>query len=320
MYKPPFIMNNTILNQLTELTFLLGKADHRGLAISNPILRKENQIKTIHSTLAIEGNTLSLDQITDVINGKTIKGMANEILEVKNAINVYNKIGDFKVGSLKDFLKAHGLLMKGLVARPGKIRNKNVGIIKGSKVIHAAPSVKIVDKQITKLFDWIKNDKDTNLIIKSCIIHYEIEFIHPFMDGNGRMGRLWQSVALRKANSTFKFLPVETIIKKKQKEYYKSLRVSDKKGESSPFIFFMLNVFHETLLELIRNMPKTRNSIEYRLEYAKEKFGNKLFSRKDYLNIMDNISSATASRDLKSWISAKKLNKKGSQNQTKYYF
>ncbi len=320
MYKPPFSFTPKIINGLTRVALLLGRVQTKGLSVPGPKLRKENQILTIHSTLAIEGNTLSFNQITDVLEGKKVRGRANEILEVQNALKLYEQVEKLSPFNLKHFFKAHGVLMKGLVDSPGKIRTKNVGILKGKKVIHAAPSAKMVREQMNKLFDWLKRDNDTHVLIKSCIAHYEIEFIHPFMDGNGRMGRFWQSLILIELDPVFKYLPMESIIRERQEEYYQRLRQSDKEGASTVFIEFMLDIIEQSLLELIEKSPSSTNTQECRLELAREMFKGKKFSRKEYMKAMPEISTATASRDLKVWFDAGQIKRHGEKNQTRYFF
>ena len=320
MLNPPFTHTSKIINLLSEITFLLGKAETRGLEVPGPQLRKSNTIKTIQATLAIEGNTLSEKQITAILEGKKIKGRANEILEVKNAISLYKKMDSFDYTKTKDFLKANGLLMKGLVKNPGKYRNKNMGVLKGKKVVHTAPQPKMVPQLMKEHLEWLKKEDEVHLIIKSCISHYEIEFIHPFMDGNGRMGRFWQTLILSQLSLVFRYLPIESIIKEKQSEYYKSLEMSDEKGESTPFIEFNLGTLKSGLEEFIEKAPTTNNTQEKRLELAKSKFKDKPFSRKEYMNGVPEISTATASRDLAQWHEQGELKKKGEHNQTKYYF
>ena len=321
MSNPPFTYTSKIVDFLSEITFLLGKVEAKGLEVPGPKLRKSNTIKTIQATLAIEGNTLSEKQITAILEGKKVRGQANEILEVENAISLYEKIDLFDFTKAKDFLKAHGILMKGLVKRPGKFRDKNVGVLKGKKVVHAAPQPKLVHQLMKDHLEWLKKEKDeVHTIIKSCISHYEIEFIHPFMDGNGRMGRFWQTLILSKLSLVFRYLPIESIIKEQQGDYYKSLEASDKKGESTPFIEFSLGTLKEGLEEFIESAPTTNNTQEKRLELAQAKFRAKLFSRKDYMNAVPEVSTATASRDLAQWYEQGELKKEGSHNQTKYYF
>lgn len=320
MSKPPFSYNSKIVDRLAEITFLLGKVQTRGLEVPGPLLRKSNTIKTIHSTLAIEGNTLSEEQITAILEGKKVKGRSNEILEVQNAIRLYEKIESFHYTTVSDFLKAHAVLMKGLTKGHGKFRNQNVGVLKGKKVIHTAPQPKRVPELIKKHFDWLKKEKEVHPLIKSCISHYEIEFIHPFTDGNGRMGRFWQTLILSSISPVFRFLPIESIIREREGVYYQSLESSDKQGESTKFIEFSLEVLKIGLKEFIEKAPSNNNTQTQRLELAKEKFKGKLFSRKEYREAMPEISTATASRDLLSWCEQGILIKEGVRNQTRYYF
>ena len=247
-------------------------------------------------------------------------GQANEILEVKNALFLYENMDLFDFAKAKDFLKAHGILMKGLVKKPGKFRDKNVGVLKKKKVIHAAPQPKLVPQLMREHFEWLNKESEVHPIIKSCISHYEIEFIHPFMDGNGRIGRFWQTLILSQLSLVFRHLPMESIIKEQQGDYYKFLELSDKKGESTPFIEFNLGILREALKEFIESAPATNNTQEKRLELVRAKFGSTPFSRKNYMNAVPEISTATASRDLAQWYEKGEVKKKGSHNQTKYYF
>lgn len=320
MSKPPFSYNSKIVDRLAEITFLLGKVQTRGLEVPGPLLRKSNTIKTIHSTLAIEGNTLSEEQVTAILEGKKVKGRPKEILEVQNAILLYEKIVSFNYTAVSDFSKAHAVLMRGLIKRYGKFRNQNVGVLRGKRVVHTAPQPKLVPELIKKHFNWLKKEKEVHPLIKSCISHYEIEFIHPFADGNGRMGRFWQTLILSSISPVFRLLPIESIIRERQDVYYQSLESSDEQGESTKFIEFSLETLKSGLEEFIEKAPSNNNTQTQRLELAKEKFKGKLFSRKEYREAMPEISTATASRDLLSWCEQEILKKEGERNQTKYYF
>jgi len=239
-------------------------------------------------------------------------------LEVQNAIKVYEQLRTFNPNKLTDLEKAHSILMNGLIEDSGKLRAKNVGIVKGSKVEHLAPSGDMVKGLMNDLFNYLKTDKDI-LLIKSCVFHYEFEFIHPFLDGNGRMGRLWQTLILMQQYPVFEFLPVESLIKENQKEYYKVLSVSDKSGHSTPFIEFMLNI----ILQALGNLLKTKNrtlTTQDRIELYKDIVKENQFSRKDYLLNFKDISQATASRDLKWAVIQNILIKVGDKRLTKYQF
>jgi Fic family protein len=272
-------------------------------------------IRTIYSSLQIEGNTLTEEQITALIENKRIIGPEKDVLEVLNAIKVYDKLNEYKFSSEKNFLKAHFQLMNGLIGSAGKYRKQGVGIVKGSKLEHVAPPHENVPYLMKNLFEYLKNSDELTLI-KSCVFHYEMEFIHPFLDGNGRMGRLWQTLILLTEYPVFEFLPFETLISQTQSEYYKSLALSDKSGKSTIFIEYMLGVIEKSLENLLNYNNRVLKDID-RLEYFLN-LGNKDFNRKDYMNIFKDLSSATASRDLKKGIELKMFVRIGNLNKTKY--
>ncbi len=314
--KPPYEINNSILKLLTSIAEKIGAVNANYLDRPSPELRKRNRVKTIKASLEIEGNTLSEDQVTAIIENKRVVGPKKDILEVINAIDVYEKLPQLDPGSLKSFLKAHKLLMKGLIQSPGKLRTKSVGIFKDDQVSHIAPPDDKLDYLMNELFEYCKNSDDP-ILIKSCVMHYEIEFIHPFMDGNGRMGRLWQTLMLMKTYPLFEFLPFESIIKDRQDEYYSALEISDKEGKSTKFIEFILDAINESLGQLLK-LQNRLNTPEDRMNYFLEIFMENHFSRKDYMNIFKEISSATASRDLKYGVEKGLLIKKGDKRNTLY--
>ena len=239
--KPPYEITSKILNLIASISEKIGEVNAAHLNKPPTELRKRNQIKTIQSSLEIEGNTLTVEQITDLLENKRILAPKKDILEVKNAISVYNQLNKFKVFELTSLCKAHKILMKDLIENPGKLRTGSVGIVKGSDIAHIAPPGALVRSLMSDLFNYLKNDDDL-VLIKSCVFHYEIEFIHPFIDGNGRIGRLWQTMILKEHSPVFEFLPIESLIKQKQKEYYGVLGKSDKQGNSTFFIEFMLEI------------------------------------------------------------------------------
>lgn len=281
-------------------------------------LRKKNQIKTIQSSLEIEGNTLTEEQITALLENKRVIAPAKDILEVQNAIKVYDDLKIFDPKKIKDLQLAHSILMKDLVSSAGKFRTTNVGIVKGSQVEHLAPGGSMVKGLMNDLFIYLKNDNDL-ILIKSCVFHYEFEFIHPFIDGNGRMGRLWQTLILMQQYPVFEYLPVESLIKQNQQEYYNKLSESDKMGQSTPFIEFMLGIILESLKQVLQSQ-NINLSTKDRIFLCKEKMGDKKFSRKDYLQNFKNISAPTASRDLKWAVDENILIKSGEQRLTEYQF
>jgi len=316
--KPPYQVSTKILELISSIAEKIGEINAAYLYKPPTELRKKNRIKTIQSSLEIEGNSLSLDQVTAILENKKVIAPKKDILEVKNAIKAYENLDSYYHTSLTSFCKAHATLMNGLVENAGKIRTKSVGILKGSKVTHIAPPGDIINSLVKELFDYLKKDKDL-LLIKSCVFHYEIEFIHPFMDGNGRIGRLWQTVILRQYSPVFEFLPIELLIKARQTDYYRTLGESDNKGDSTGFIEFMLQIINESLEELLTNQNVNLTSQD-RLAIFKEKIGKSSFTRQDYMRHFKEISTSTASRDLKLAVEKGLLNKSGDKRTTSYKF
>lgn len=316
--KPPYRITNKIATLVAAVSEKIGEINASHLSKPATALRKKNRIKTIQSSLEIEGNTLTEAQITALLESKRVIAPPKDIAEVQNAITVYNRLHEFNPFQLKDLEKAHSVLMNGLVANAGKLRTTNVGIVKGSKVAHVAPNGTMVKGLMKDLFEYLKKEKDL-LLIKSCVFHYELEFIHPFVDGNGRMGRLWQTLLLMQQYPVFEYLPVESIIKQKQVEYYKALSESDKKGNSTPFIEFMLGIILEALKGLLQSQTVTLHTAD-RIYLMKDKMGKNKFSRKDYMQHFKNISAPTASRDLKWAVEQGLVSKFGAQRLTEYRF
>lgn len=316
--KPPYDITPKILGLVAAISEKIGEINSAYLFRPPTELRRKNRIKTIQSSLEIEGNSLSLDQVTAIIDNKRVIAPQKDILEVKNAIKAYDNIAQYKSISITSFCKAHAVMMNGLIDIPGKIRTKSVGIARGTTVTHVAPPGNIVKSLVKNLFDYLKKDKDLPLI-KSCVFHYEIEFIHPFMDGNGRMGRLWQTVILREYSPVFEFLPIESLIKAKQTEYYRILSLSDNQGNSTLFIEFMLQILDESLEDLLSNQNVNLTSQD-RIDIFRDKIGKEKFSRQDYMHHFKDISSATASRDLKFAVEKGFLVKTGDKRLTQYRF
>ena len=250
MYIPPFNITEKILHQISEISEQVGSLNSRiGNDVPSPMLRKKNQIRTIHSSLAIENNTLSLKQVTDIIDGKHVLGAPDEIQEVKNAIEAYRLMPQLDAFKEKDLLKAHGLMMSQLVRNAGHYRQEGVGVFDGNgNCLHMAPPPDRVPELMGDLFHWVKTCT-THPLVYSCVFHYEFEFIHPFIDGNGRMGRYWQTMLLSRWKGIFSWIPVETIVKEHQQEYYGVIAKCDAAGESTLFIEFML----QCLLEAMEN-------------------------------------------------------------------
>lgn len=313
--KPPYEITPEILKFITSISEKIGEINAKHLIKANPTLRKQNQIKTIHSSLSIEGNTLTEEQITAILENKRVVGPQKDIIEVLNALDVYKNLGKLKPSKETDFLKAHKKLLKKLIEKPGKYRNQSVGIVKGSKIAHIAPPFENIPFLMKDLFKYLENTSELTLI-KSCVFHYEMEFIHPFIDGNGRMGRLWQTLILMEEYPIFEFLPFETLISKNQDEYYHALSQSDKEGKSTKFIEYMLKIINDSLSELLENSTK-KLSDENRIQLFLENNESE-FSRKDYMKYFKDISSATASRDLKKAVEMNLINKNGDKKTSTY--
>jgi Fic family protein len=313
--KPPYTISPSILNLVASISLKIGEASAHYLDKKSPQLRKANRIKTIQATLGIEGNTLSESQVRAIDEGKLLLGFERDQKEVQNAIALYARWNEFEPSKKASFLNAHLLLMQGLVTNPGEYRNRSVGITKGKTITHIAPPAERVSYLMDDLFDYVARDPDP-LLIKSCVFHYELEFIHPFLDGNGRMGRFWQSLLLSKSHPIFEFLPFETIIAASQSAYYQALAKSDACGKSTPFIEYMLGVLDQSLANLLNTTNVVLSETE-RIEYFIF-IGMKDFSRKDYQRVFKNLSTATASRDLKKGVELALFSTYGERNATRY--
>ena len=313
--RPPYEITPKILKLITSISEKIGEVNANFLNKPSPKLRKQNRIKTIHSSLKIEGNTLTEEQITALLENKRVIGPKKDVAEVLNAIEIYEHLEQYNPTNEKSFWKAHQNLMKGLINDAGKYRRQGVGIVKGSKVEHLAPPFENVPFLMKDLFEYLKKSDEIQLI-KSCVFHYEMEFIHPFLDGNGRMGRLWQTLILMEKYPVFEFLPFETLISNDQDKYYKALAESDKSGQSTKFIEYMLNVIDISISELLKFNNRTLNEKD-RLEYFVS-LNKSEFTRKDYMDIFKDISSATASRDLKKGAELNLFEKIGEKNKTIY--
>ena len=238
-YQPDFTISAAAISMVAEISALIERYIITQEASESLKLRRANKIKTIQSSLAIEGNTLSVKQVTDILEGKRVVAPLREIQEVKNAIAAYDLFDQLDPYSTKDLLKAHKVMMTALIDEPGKFRSSGVGVFDGKNAVHIAPPAKFVPGQIKDLFKWLKLAPD-HLLIKSCVFHYEFEFIHPFADGNGRLGRLWQSLILTGLHPLFQHLPIETMVHDRQMEYYRAINASSAKNDCGIFIDFML--------------------------------------------------------------------------------
>ena len=259
-YQPPFTINDEISTLTIKIGEYIGRLSVRVLEQPTPQLRKQNRIKTIQSSLAIENNSLSIEQVTDIIEGKRVFGAPNEIKEVKNAIDAYNLLFELNPYNEKDLLKAHKLMTSELVSESGIYRKGGVGVFKEDKCLHLAPPADRVPTLIKELLQWVETTT-THPLISSCVFHYEFEFIHPFADGNGRMGRMWQTLLLMQWQPIFAWLPVETIVKEHQQQYYQAIAQSDATANSTPFITFMLQCILKALQEIEKSNQKSNQKI-----------------------------------------------------------
>jgi Fic family protein len=249
MNVPVYTISPRAIDLVAKIAEKVGELKGSGEYNHNLRLRKVNRLRSIQSSLAIENNTLTLGQVTDIIEGKRVLGLPHEIQEVKNAYQAYEHLLDYDPYKVKDFLKAHQLMTMQLVKDAGHFRSQGVGVFEGSKLIHAGASYQFVPQLMADLLTWAKKT-EIHPLIKSSIVHFEIEFIHPFIDGNGRIGRLWQTLILSKWNELFAWLPIETVIYENQQTYYNALATSQKAGDSESFIEFMLTAILQVLEEL----------------------------------------------------------------------
>ena len=244
--RPPYTLTEKIADYLAKIVETVTRLEVRSDWGRDIRLHRENRVQSIYSSLAIEGNTLSLDEVTDVLNGKLVAGKQVEIKEVKNAFAAYDKIMTLDPYKVKDFLKAHKLMTDGLVAEAGKFRSGDVGVFDGDVLIHPGARPQFVPELVSELLGWAK-ETELHPIIKSAVVHSEIETIHPFADGNGRTGRLWQTLILAKWNPLFEWIPMETVVYEKRQEYYDALHAAQNTNDSGVFIEFILSVLLETV-------------------------------------------------------------------------
>lgn len=249
--KPPFEITNQMIDYVAEIAELVGNLNVTNRLTANPTLRRINRIRTIHGSLAIEQNTLSLEQVTAVLKGKRVLAPPKDIAEVKNAYEIYERLDELDPYSVDDLLTAHGIMTRGLVEESGMFRTRPVGVVDSKgHVLHFGTLPQYVPDLVMELLEWAKTS-EVHMLIRSCVFHYELELIHPFADGNGRVGRLWHTLLLSKWNPVFAWLPVESIIHDRQQEYYDAINASNDAGESTPFIGFMLSAIKASLIEAI---------------------------------------------------------------------
>ena len=306
--QPPFEINERIMADVIEIAELVGRVSVTDKISMNPTLRRTNRIQTIYSSLAIEQNTLDIEQVTAVLSGKRVIAPLKDIAEVKNAYEIYDNMDKLNPYSIDDLLKAHSVMERGLLNEAGEFRSRPVGVADSEgNILHFGTLPQYVPKLVQELLEWTEKS-EIHLLIKSCVFHYEFELIHPFADGNGRMGRLWHTLLLSKWNPIFAWLPIESIIHDNQSEYYNAINVSNNNGNSTVFIEFMLSVIKQALQESINDKPK---NISSKSDLRWNKINDYLETHEYILNSdvqkLLGVSSATATRILVGFMKDGKL-------------
>ena len=300
--KPPFEITNTIIDSVAEIAELVGRLTSTNQLSSNPTLRRSNRIRTIHGSLAIEQNTLSLEQVTAVLNGKHVLAPPKDIAEVKNAYEIYERLDELDPYSVDDLLTAHGIMTRELVDESGMFRTRPVGVVdQEGRVLHFGTLPQYVPDLVMELLDWVKNS-DVHMLIRSCVFHYEFELIHPFADGNGRVGRLWHTLLLSKWNPAFAWLPVESIIHDRQEEYYAAINASNDAGESTVFIECMLSAIKASLIDAINASDEVSDGVRDKATMRWKQIEKFLETHPYIMNadvrVLCGVSAATANRIL----------------------
>jgi Fic family protein len=317
--KPPVDLTPSILDAIENISRLAGRCEGLG-STPRPTLQRGSRIRAIRATLAIEGTTVTEEQVGSILDGQRAVGPAREITEARNAARAYELLPSLSPASARDFLKAHRTMMQGLIETAGRWRRRDVGVMGGSHVRHVPPPSSRVEGLMQDLFSYVRKDRTTHPLIKACVVHYEVELIHPFEDGNGRMGRLWQSLMFSLHIPMLAHVPVESAISDRRRDYYEALARSDSEGSSTAFVEFALHRACDAMLAFVDEYLPERDTPESRLARARDKIGTQSFSRKDYMKALGTISSATASRDLRLGTLEGILEKMGERALTIYRF
>lgn len=309
--KPPFEITNKIIRYVAEIAELVGRLPSVSNLSANPTLRRTNRIRTIHGSLAIEQNTLSLEQVTAVLNGKHVLAPPKDIAEVKNAYEIYERLDELDPCSVEDLLTAHRVMTRGLVEESGMFRTGPVGVVDSEgNILHFGTLPQYVPDLMMELLDWVKNS-DVHMLIRSCVFHYEFELIHPFADGNGRVGRLWHTLLLSKYNPAFAWLPVESIIHDRQPEYYAAINASNEAGESTAFIEFMLSAIKASLIDTVSVSDEMSDALmdktAMRWKLIEEYLQTHEYIMNADVRALCGVSAATANRILAGLTDAGKL-------------
>ena len=309
--QPPFEITHRMIDDVAEIAALVGNLTATDALSASPTLRRSNRIRTIHGSLAIEQNTLTLEQVTAVLNGKQVLAPPRDIAEVRNAYEIYERLEDLDPYSVDDLLTAHGILTRGLVEESGMFRTKPVGVVdREGRILHFGTLPQYVPDLVLELLDWARTS-EVHMLIRSCVFHYELELIHPFADGNGRMGRLWHTLLLFQWNPVFAWLPVESIIHARQQAYYDAINASNEAGESTAFVEFMLSAIQASLIEAVEMSDVMRDGRPDKASLRWNKIRSYLATHDSVMNAdvreLCGVSAATANRILAGLVSAGKL-------------
>ena len=311
--KPPFEITEKIVSLVAEIAELTGRLSSTERFEANPMLRRANRIRTIHGSLAIEQNTLSLEQVTAVINGRQVLAPPRDIAEVKNAYEIYGRMNELDPFSVDDLLTSHGIMTRGLIEESGEFRSRPVGVVDNEgNVLHFGTLPRYVPDLVAELLEWTKSS-NMHMLIKSCVFHYELELIHPFADGNGRIGRLWHTLLLSKWDPIFAWLPIESIVHDRQREYYEAINISNAACESTAFIEFMLSAIRTSLIDAYdvsdEMSDETIGLSENRRKQIEKFLETHPFVMNADVRELCGVSAATANRILAGCVADKKLEK-----------
>jgi Fic family protein len=316
---PPFHLTRAVFDALSRIDHVLGQLEGLSVARPQPHLRKRNRVRTVHASAGIEGNPLSERQVTALLEGRRVVGAEKDVREILNANEAYERLSRWRPARGADLLRAHATLMKGLLPGAGRFRTSGVGVFRGEKLAHLAPPAHLVSTQVSELLDWVDQAEVPPLVV-GCVVHYELLFIHPFLDGNGRLARLWQQVIHRRHSELLQFVPVESIIRSRQAQYYAALRSSDQVGDCTRFVEFSLRALADALDEFRSEVRPAKETTPERLDRARAAFARRWFTRADYLALHARLSTATASRDLASGVASGELQRRGDRRLAEYRF
>lgn len=313
MKNPPFELTSQIVSLVAEIAELVGRVSSTDRLSANPALRRSNRIRTVYGSLAIEQNTLTLDQVTAVLNGKRVLAPPKDITEVRNAFEIYDRLEELNPYSIDDLLTAHGVMMRGLEREAGAFRSRPVGVVnQAGEIVHFGTLPQYVPEAVTNLLEWVR-DSELPILVRSCVFHYEFELIHPFADGNGRTGRLWHTLLLSKWNPIFAWLPVESIVHDHQQEYYDAINASNAAVSSTAFIEFMLTAIKASLMEAVdmsdgmSDAPKDKAT--ERWKQIEQFLGSHDVIQNADVRQLCGVSAATANRILAGFVAEGRLTK-----------